>query len=193
MTDLVVLSAISEFIKENTRDLLLEKPPEKGQSGSPERVPPAVYEGYIPPKNYLDEYGYDVPVVLIGIDGGEDSGDDASLKIRITCGTYSSGAVNNQGEFRFDSKGYSELLYLMGKIKNLLFTANVIKKQTVVKKPLRWGLYEEQLWPYWHGWITFEARTEVISADPETIEMLILKEENRYASEIDLVIEDENQ
>lgn len=194
MTDLTVISAIAEYLKENTRDILLEKPPEQGQSKSTERVPPAVYEGYVPPKNYLYEFGYDVPLILVGIDGGNDTGADASVDIRITCGTYSSGAINKDGQYQFDAEGYADLLYLMNRIKTLLFTANVIKGQTTVRKPLKWGLYEEQAYPFWHGWIAFSASTAVIEADPDTIiRAAKIMRANRYDSEMDIILNGENE
>ncbi|WP_243123087.1 hypothetical protein [Clostridium carnis] len=40
--------------------------------GSYELVNPAVYIGWIPQKNFLNEYGYEVPSFIVMLDEGND-------------------------------------------------------------------------------------------------------------------------
>jgi len=189
MTDLAVILAIAEFLKEKTAEITLEKPPEKRAQISNETVCPAVYEGYVPPKNFLTEYGYDVPGVVVGIAAGEDTDEESAVNVRITCGTYGAGTVDLNGEFQYDAKGYVDLLFLMEKVRDCIFSAGVIKERTVVRKPLKWGMYEEQPWPYWYGWITFSASRSVISANLESFETYA--SEGTFASEIDIEVTSE--
>lgn len=153
MTENEVLNALVTFIKSVTSDLRFVKGGDKKEL---ELVPPAVYEGWVPPKNYLTEYGYDIPCVVVGMDEGEDDGQSAKLGIRLTFGVYSPGTVNAEGQIIPDAKGYIELLHLMTRVRVSLLSQTFINDKCEVEKPIKWGLFEEQLWPYWHGWMMFD-------------------------------------
>ncbi|HYE80874.1 MAG TPA: hypothetical protein VEG39_01770 [Clostridia bacterium] len=152
MTENEVLNALVEYIKSVTADLRFVK---GGDKQVTELVPPAVYEGWVPPKNYLTEYGYDVPCVVVGMDEGEDDGQSAKLGIRLTFGIYSPGAMNTEGQIIPDAKGYIELLHLMTRVRVSLLNQVFINGKCEIEKPVKWGMFDEQLWPYWHGWMTF--------------------------------------
>lgn len=159
MTDSRILEAIKKFLIDNVASKIrLEKPPADGRvDGEYELVNPAVYVGWIPPKNYLDEYGYDIPSLLVMEDGGEDNTDEAFLNIRVGIATYDPGQTGQDGRTIPNVKGYKDLLNLITRIRLELSKTAVIGEVTSIQKPIKWGLYEEQKYPYWHGWITFQA------------------------------------
>lgn len=159
MTDIRILEAIKKFLLENVAaKIKLERPPAEGDMGSQyELVPPAVYVGWVPPKNYLDEYGYDVPALVVMEDGGQDENGEASLNIRIGIATYDPGQTNPDGSTTLNVKGYRDLLNLITLIRLELSKVATIEGVTSAEKPVKWGLYEEQKYPYWHGWLTFQA------------------------------------
>ncbi|AUN08962.1 hypothetical protein CF081_19685 [Clostridium botulinum] len=159
MTDSIVLSALKKFLDEKVcKDVKLEKPPEdlNIEDGDYKLVNPATYIGWIPPKNYLTEYGYDIPSILIMEDGGEDNGDEGTINIRLGIATYDPGDTTELG-IEINSKGYKDLLNLITKIRIELAKSMVIEEKTIIEKPIKWGMYEEQQFPYWHAWITFTA------------------------------------
>ena len=170
MTENEVLNALVSFIKSKTVDLKFVKGGDKHQV---ELVPPAVYEGWIPPKNYLTEYGYDIPCVVVGMDEGEDDGQEAKLGIRLTFGVYSPGIMNADSQLVPDAKGYIELLHLMTRVRLSLLNTIFIGCKCEVAKPIKWGLYNEQMWPYWHGWMMFDTPLAVQSMTKPEIESFL--------------------
>lgn len=153
MTENEVLNALADFIKSVTSDMKLVKGGDKHEN---DLVPPAIYVGWIPPKNYLTEYGYDIPCVIVGMDEAEDDGQDAKMGIRLTFGVYSPGTINSESQMIPDVKGYIELLHLMTRVRVSLLNQTFINGKCEVNKPVKWGMFEEQLWPYWHGWMMFD-------------------------------------
>ncbi|KMT23006.1 hypothetical protein [Clostridium cylindrosporum] len=156
MVDDKILEGIKTFLIENVASKIrLEKPIEEDEEEY-QLVNPAVFVGWIPPKNHLQEYGYDIPSILVMQDGGEDDIDEASLDIRLGIATYDPG--HTEGDItKPNSKGYKDILNLITRIRVELSNSTLVGGITVIKKPIRWGLYEEQAYPYWNGWITFRA------------------------------------
>lgn len=157
MTEGSTLKVLQEFIKTNTSDMKLEKKRKKDES---ELVPPAVFIAWMPPKNHLSD-GYDIPGVLVGMDDGEDDGEEATVNIRITFIVYDPGEpVNNV--YTPDMKGYTDLLHLMTKVRLAISQERFIKGIEVYiskENPIKWGMYtEENTWPYFFGWMSFTCR-----------------------------------
>ncbi|WP_326514787.1 hypothetical protein [Clostridium intestinale] len=171
MNDNLILEAIRTFLIKNVATKIkLEKPPEEGTiDDTIQLVPPAVYIGWIPPKNYLDEFGYDVPGLLVMEDGGEDDDGEAYLNIRIGVATYDVGETIN-GQLKPNTKGYKDTLNLISIIRTELSRNINIEGVTTVEKPVKWGLYEEQNYPFWHGWITFKVVTPSLVYENNDIE-----------------------
>lgn len=164
MTDDKILEGIKNFLAENVANKFkLERPPENGAfDKNYELVNPAVYIGWIPPKNYLNKYGYDVPAFLVMEDGGEDEGNEASIDIRIGIATYDPGLTTKEETILNtipNTNGYKDLLNIIQRIRIELSKVVTIENITSIQKPIRWGMYEEQQYPYWHGWISFKAST----------------------------------
>lgn len=152
-----VLEALKQFMVNNiSNKLKLEKPPDEGNIKEDyELVNPAVYVGWIPPKNYLTDYGYTIPGLLIMSDGGEDSLDEAYINIRIGIATYDPGLTDSQNTTP-NTKGYRDLLNVIQKIRIEIASSLTINNKTTIQGPIKWGVYEEQNYPYWNGWITFQ-------------------------------------
>ncbi len=141
------LQGLKEFVeREVAADIRLEHP-ERGM------VPPAVFTGYVPPKNHLPE-GYDIPGILICIDKGVEGDSDATLTIRMILAVYSEGTHTADG-MRPDAKGYEDLLNLNDRIIERLTRHGVIPGAGTVQKPITWELYEEQPAAYWYSWLVF--------------------------------------
>lgn len=161
MVDNTVLQTLKEYIKSNVASKIKLEKPNEDATQSPAYVNPVVVVGYLPPKNFLPE-GYDVPAIIVGMDQGTDDGNDAYLGIRIVFATYSMGEKNEEGEMIPDMKGYIDLLHLMTQTRMAISTAMNLEK-TQVRKPIKWGMYQEQPWPYWYGWMTFDATLAIIN------------------------------
>ncbi|MHC1683687.1 MAG: hypothetical protein AB6733_12135 [Clostridiaceae bacterium] len=153
-----ILEALKQFITKNiTRNIKVEKPPDEGNiKNNYELVNPAVYIGWIPPKNYLTDYGYTVPGLLIMSDGGEDSFDEAYVNIRIGITTYDPGFTDSQNTIP-NTKGYKDLINIIQKFRLEIAKVSTIENITTIQGPIKWGVYEEQNYPFWNAWITFQA------------------------------------
>jgi hypothetical protein len=156
MTDIEVLECLSKFIKINvSSDIKLEKPPpNKKVQEEYELVNPAVYTGWLPPKNFLESYGYDVPGIIIMIDQGIDD-NSADLDIRIKFVTYDPGETQENGELTPNAKGYKDLLNLISKTRVELSQNPIIFEKVSVNKPIKWSMDTEQNYPYWSADMSF--------------------------------------
>ncbi|NFO15178.1 hypothetical protein FDB34_13420 [Clostridium botulinum] len=150
MTDIEVLECLSKFLKNNVSNKIkLEKPPaNKKVQEEYELVHPAVYTGWLPPKNFLESYGYDVPGIIIMIDQGVDD-ESADLNIRIKFVTYDPGETQDDGELTPNAKGYKDLLNLITKTRIELSQNPIIFEKVSVNKPIKWSMDTEQNYPYW--------------------------------------------
>lgn len=154
MTENKVLEALNQFIAGVTDGEMLKSPDKE------EFVHPIVVVGYLPPKNYLPE-GYDVPCIVVGMEEGQDDGDEASIHIRITFAIYDPGENNSQGRLIPDMQGYIDLLHLMTKVRISLLASRVIGDTTIIDGPIKWKMYDEQPWPFFYGYMEFDARIAV--------------------------------
>lgn len=163
MTDNTILEALKKRLKEQVASQIeLQKPPTEEESTVEYvNVNPYVCTGYLPPKNFLPE-GYDVPCIIVGLDEGVDDGNDASLQIKLTFATYGAGQYAG-GELIPDMEGYKDLLSLMTLTRQNICTNPLIENLVTIQKPIRWGMYSEQPWPYWYGYMTFSVNSAVIS------------------------------
>lgn len=154
MNDIEVLEFLSKFFRENIASKIkLEKPSEDNINGKYELVNPAVYEGWVPIKNFLDNYGYDVPGIVVMIDeGNEDKTADLNIRIKIV--TYDPG-ISDLGELTPNAKGYKDLLNLITLIRIELAQNPVILEKVSINKPFNWSMDEEQSYPYWSANFSF--------------------------------------
>lgn len=157
MNDVEVLNAIVEFLKSNVAEhLKLKKPPENNQvEGQYELVNPAIYKGWVPPKNYLEEYGYDVPSIIVMLDDGLDDSQSAEISIRLKIITYDPGETKEDGTVTPNVSGYVDLLNVITRIRIELSQNPIILEKVNINKPIKWSMDKEQSYPYWSADLSF--------------------------------------
>ncbi len=157
MNDNDVLEAIAKFLKEKVcPKIKLKKVPQKNLvEGTYELVNPAVYIGWIPPKNFKNEYGYEVPSFIVMLDEGTDDYTEAVLAIRIKIITYDPGVLEVNGDITPNAKGYKDLLNSIAKVRMLISENPIISEKISINKPMKWDMDEEQAYPYWSANINF--------------------------------------
>lgn len=168
MIDNVILESIQSFCLENVSPKIKLQVPCDDDVTKYNLMNPNVFIGWVPPPNQLDEAQFDVdgikkalPAMIIGMDEGEDDGSDAGINIRITFVVYNPGIYEPTAdvvEFTPNYKGYRDLLNLIF-ICRQQFSSHVLIDggKTSAQKPFRWGMYPQQPFGYWAGWLTFRA------------------------------------
>jgi hypothetical protein len=162
LTTLDALNSISAVLRPELSGYLLEKA--ESQPGD-ERVPSNITVGYAPPRNAdMSQYnqGYNAPCVIVGVgeNGGSDDGKEASIPVMITVGTYSPGTTDEFGPVMLNNEGYIDLINLIERIRHVLLSRTVLKR-TTIDRPVAWGMYPDQPYPYWYGWLSFDAKVAV--------------------------------
>jgi len=163
MSTLIILESLQKFLQEKvTPGITLQKPNDDNVDEY-KLVNPVVHTGWIPPKGYLPE-GMEsaIPCLIVGMDEASDDGSDREINIRITAAVYSPGkhvpAEGGSIKYTPDFKGYHDLLNLINKTVAVLSRNLIINNAGTVQFPIRNGMYQEQPYPYWYGWITFTLR-----------------------------------
>jgi hypothetical protein len=166
MTDNVILDALQKFLQENVAcNVNLQKPTE--DSSTYELINPSVHIGWIPPTlpegmiMKIEEQVQDIPCIVVGMDEGEDDGNDAELNIRLSFVVYCNG-IYKDGKLYPNFKGYIDLVNFIVLARRKLAQASVIEGVTALRAPYKWGMYKDQPYPYWYGWLTFQASCAVM-------------------------------
>lgn len=160
MTENIILETLQVFLQQNVAARIkLQKPTEDKTF---ELVSPTVHVGWIPPKlpdnMRPEELLQDVPAtpcIIVGMDDGEDDGSSASMDIRLTFVTYSRGTIRD-GKLMPNFEGYKDVINLRTRAREELAKAAVIGGKTTVQQPFTWGMYEDQPYPHWMGWLRFK-------------------------------------
>lgn len=162
MSTVTALNTLRDFLAQTVSPTIkLQKADDKNVHNY-SLVEPSVHVGWLPPKGYLPEdQESGAPCLIVGMDGGTHDTTDSDINIRITV------AVFNPGEHKQDDSaiaytpnflGYIDLLNLMDRTVAEVTKARIIGSKLSVQDPIKWGMYEEQPYPYWYGWITFSVR-----------------------------------
>mgnify|MGYP005835157803 CR=1 FL=1 len=166
MNDITILEEIQKLLQKNVADhIKLQKANDKDIFNY-ELVSPQIHIGWIPPKGFLPE-GLDegIPCIIIGHDEGNDDGRTADINIRLSFVVFSPGKhdtkdIDELKNYTPNFEGYRDLLNLMEKTKQEILRNQIINKAFVIQYPIKWGMYQEQPYPYWYGWITFSIRKQ---------------------------------
>jgi len=165
MSTVSVLEALQGFLLEKVSPEIQLQKAEDNNIQSYELVNPAVHVGWLPPNGYLPE-GMEsaIPCLIVGMDEGSDDGNDQEINIRIPAVVFSPGLhepVEGGGlKYTPDFKGYNDLLNLIDRTVAELSKNRVIQGAVAIQNPIKWGMYQEQPYPYWYGWITFSVRNQ---------------------------------
>jgi len=162
MSTIKILEAYEHFFKEKvTPTIKLQKPSDDNVEDY-ELVNPQVHVGWVPPKGYLPA-GMEsaMPCLIVGMDDASDDGQSAEVNIRISVAVYSPGihAPNSDESLNYtpDFKGYNDLLNLIDRTVDELLRNRIIYGVSTAELPIKWGMYQDQPYPYWYGYITFTA------------------------------------
>lgn len=143
MTPVLLLDALEEFVKEQTKNMMLESRVKRGTEDNKLRSPNVFKQDFPEP----DDSTQKIPYILLQILTGKDDwkpGDDpeSECKVRIVLATYSEDG----------SKGAIDLLNLILKIKNELEAVGVIEGgQFVMQYPVEYYVYQDRTPPYHLG------------------------------------------
>lgn len=166
MTDNMILEGLKKFLEQKVA-IKIKLLAAKDNANEFKLINPAVFECYIPPNNFIPaEIESVVPCILVGMEEGNDDGSEASIRIRITFAVYNPGEYDADGKLIPNFQGYKDLLNLMTIARRELAKAAVIDV-TSIKPPFKWGMYQEQPYPYWYGWLTFSAECAVMEYIPD--------------------------
>lgn len=159
MTIRDALEDIKKFIESKIAcEFKLEKPhADELIDMSYELVNPSVFIGWLPPKSYSDTH--DIPSIIVMGDNGEEDEQEDLINIRLAIATYDMGHTirsDNELKTRINNKGYIDLINIIEKIKQEIKLDKVLEHITL-EGPFKWGLYEEQAFPYWYAWVNFKA------------------------------------
>jgi hypothetical protein len=167
MTDNMILEDLKSFLEQKVASKFKLQAAEENLNEY-KLVNPAVFECYIPPNNFLPpELVSAVPCMLVGLEEGQDDGTEASLNIRITFVVYNPGEYAN-GKFTPNFQGYKDILNLITRTRMELAKAAVIG-ETSLRRPFKWGMYQDSPYPYWYGWLTFGAECASMEYIPDTV------------------------
>ena len=152
LTQIEILEKLKAIVENAVEDIKLEKGNEN--NGSYELVKPVVNIGYVPPKNIAFE-GYTIPGITLYIKEGEETGEILdNIDVLIGIQTYDPGTTTEQG-INFTTEGYKDILNIISRIRTRLNNLSETDK-LLIKKPFKWGLFDEQLYPYWSGYINLK-------------------------------------
>lgn len=153
MTPIVLLDALEEFIKDKTKDIILEvKQPkintEDDDEVSTESTPIThraadVYQMRLPDK---ESETSQVPYILLQILTGKDTQElgqttESECKVRLVFGTYSADG----------QKGSLDVLNLLTRVRIELLESGIVGDQFILKKPLEYMVYPDSTAPYYFG------------------------------------------
>lgn len=122
-------------------------------------VKPNVFMGWVPPEGYLpNELESSIPCLVVGLDTGVDTQEESAFNIKISFAVYSPGEHKLDGGYTPNFNGYIDLLNLIDLTKAKLSRAHVIGEKLIISDEIKWGMYQEQPYPYWYGYMTFSVQ-----------------------------------
>lgn len=160
MSTMTVLETLKAFLQTKVTPTIKLQKAENNNVQSYVLVNPAVHIGWLPPNGYLPE-GMEtaIPCLIVGMDEAVKDSADKEFNIRITAAVYSPGlhAPNESGEglnYTPDFQGYWDLLNLIDRTVIKLGENPIVSGKTTINDQIKWGMYQEQPYPYWYGWIS---------------------------------------
>ncbi|MDF2891243.1 MAG: hypothetical protein K0R80_1610 [Clostridia bacterium] len=166
MSTVTILGKIKEFLEEEVAPKIKLQKASDNNVDSYELVNPQVFIGWLPPNGCIPEgLTHTIPCLLVGLEDSSDDGNEGEINIRISAAVYSPGMHKIAGvaeasttEFKADFQGYVDLLNLLDRTTAKLIKAQVIKNSVPLVYPVKSGMYQEQPYPFWYGWITFSVK-----------------------------------
>lgn len=165
MSTASVLDILKEYLDEKVASKIKLQKQSDNNIHHYELVHPSVFVGWIPPKGYFpDTIETNIPCIIVGLDNGEDASDSSDFNIRLSFAVFSPGEhIPNEQEnviYTPSFKGYRDLLNFIDLTKATLISDTLIKSKMKLQPGIRWGMYEDQPYPYWYGYMTFSVSTK---------------------------------
>lgn len=152
MNTVEVLEVIKGFLEGAATGIKLQKDSQDNVLAY-ELVNPCVVIGWLPPKGYLPEgIETSIPCMVVGLEDGADTGEHTQLQIKISFAVYSPGE-HTEGGYTPNFNGYIDLLNFMDYVKAQFIKHTIIENKVKVSDEITWGMYDEQPYPYWYGYM----------------------------------------
>ncbi|MTI49702.1 MAG: hypothetical protein FH761_17870 [Firmicutes bacterium] len=161
MNTVNVLKDLKDFLSENVANEIKLKSPDDNNVNSYALVNPAVFIGWLPPKGYLPSmFESSIPCIVVGMDNGADNTKKSTIDLKISFATFSPGEYEEkEGQaFTPSFNGYIDLVNLIDKTKAALSKNRILASKYTLEDDIRFGMYEEQPYPYWYGFMTFSVK-----------------------------------
>ena len=142
MTPIDLLNCLAEFVKEQTKNIILQVKTEPG--GSQKERAAEVHKMRLPKK---EDSTRRIPYILLQILTGKDDLNkerrckESTCQIRIVVGTYSED----------ENVGAYDVLNVLMKIRTELQAAGIIADRYVLQDPLDYIIYPDDYHPYYFG------------------------------------------
>jgi len=176
MVDNTILEAIQGFCQAHVVPKIKLMAPNDDDVSQYNLMHPNVFVGWLPPPNQLEDVPVQlpdgmkkaIPAIVVGMDEGEDDGNEAGLNIRLNFIVYNPGHYPEPGVIIPNYRGYQDLLNLITICRRELSSQYLIGDgRTSAQKPFRWGMYQQQPVGYWVGWLSFRASTVTLPYLPK--------------------------
>lgn len=146
-------------------DVKLQRPDPGGQTQTYTLVKPAVHVGLIPPGHFLidnETESIRIPCLVVGLMEDLADVESTDLQLRITAAIYDPGHQTQEEDSlqlsaNFD--GYLTLLNLLDRVRARV-AQGTLANTFELKSPIKLKTYEEQMWPYWYGYLEFTVSSE---------------------------------
>lgn len=102
-----------------------------------------VHSQYLPYKTNIDDEEH-FPYIIVRMMNGEEDEEEAECKIVFVIGVY------DESE---DNQGFKDVLNIIEKIRQHIFKKQIFANQFICKYPLKWGVNEEDVSPFYFGGI----------------------------------------
>ncbi|WP_069997755.1 hypothetical protein [Cellulosilyticum sp. I15G10I2] len=165
MSSAGILDLLKEYLEENVANKIKLQLADDNNIANYKLVNPNVFVGWIPPKGYLPtDVEQHIPCIVVGLDDGSDNSDYTTFSIRLSFAIFSPGdhTPNESGNIKYipSFNGYRDLLNFIDLTKAALISDTIIKSKMKLQDNVKWKMYEEQPYPYWYGYMTFEVSTK---------------------------------
>lgn len=155
MTPIILLDNLAEFVKENTKNIILQV---KTDPGTQQKERPAeIHKMRLPRKeDSTKRIPYILLQILTGKDDTENGQRTSRCQIRIVVATYSED----------QKQGAYDVLNVILRIQSELEKVGIIANQFCLQDPLEYLIYPDDLHPYYFGemitnWSVPEIKREV--------------------------------
>ena len=164
---LTVLESIKESMEAAIKTIKLPTSGEDGQEGGFNLVVPNVLIEWLDQVNAAErrfpetQRKHNVPCLYVCADEASDESDNEpmTINIRIVAVCWNPGTFTEELERKIDGVGYYDLINLLERAKQYIKTNRSFCDKAVLNGGVRLSVYEEQPYPYWYGWLSFQVST----------------------------------